>query len=135
MSPVWNFCACSRVFILQGSQWWCHEKDVGCFLRPRKGKKKKGLNAINNISDDFAIIGQFQVFKIHTWLWSWREYNKRNCIAICNIQSTVGKKICLSAHRRIFVRILELGYLKEDNLITTFFEHKRSSIFLQMDQY
>jgi len=52
---------------LQGNQWWRREKDVGCFLWPKKGKKKKGLNAINNIIDNFAI-GQFQIFKIHTWL-------------------------------------------------------------------
>ena len=38
------------------------------FSGQKKERKKKGLNAINNISDDFANIGQFQIFKIHTWL-------------------------------------------------------------------
>ncbi|MCG8408107.1 MAG: hypothetical protein MI923_23155, partial [Phycisphaerales bacterium] len=25
-SSVWNFCACFSDVILQGKQWWCHEK-------------------------------------------------------------------------------------------------------------
>ena len=46
----------------------CIVKKMQLFSKvKKKERKKKGLNAINNISDDFAI-GQFLMFKIHTWL-------------------------------------------------------------------
>ena len=54
----------------------CILKKMRLFSKVKKKERKKGLNVINNISDDFA-----------------------------------------------------------DNLITTFFEHKGSSSFLQTDQY
>lgn len=45
------------------------KKMSAVFSGQKKERKKKGLNATkNNISDDFANIGQFQIFKIHTWL-------------------------------------------------------------------
>ena len=46
------------------------KKMSAVFSGQKKERKNKGLNATNNISDDFAnnIIGQFQIFKIHTWL-------------------------------------------------------------------
>ena len=55
---------------------FCRETSGGVMKRMsavfsgQKKERKKGpnLNAINNISDDFANVGQFQIFKIHTWL-------------------------------------------------------------------
>ena len=45
----------------------CIVKKMRLFSKVKKKERKKGLNVINNISDDFAI-GQFLMFKIHTWL-------------------------------------------------------------------